>query len=180
MYFKKLFRAYAVFEIVSHCAEVPKICCTKFLTFRFSHQFRKTVNSQGRNRCMPSQANRANRANRAKHFQQWGRHQCMYSGFWCFSNSKQLLFTFEYIQKLSKIKEYRLESKWFGGKKSLAGGFFTNLQRAAHFCTLLRNQTSNRVLRGPVWNYWHPLGVLDTGRNKTFCSWQSEEGRLNW
>ena len=24
------------------------------------------------------------------------------------------------------------------------------------------------------------LGVLDTGRNKTFCSWQSKEGRLNW
>ena len=25
-------------------------------------------------------------------------------------------------------------------------------------------------IQGPLWNYCHPLGVLDTGRNQQFCS----------
>ena len=37
-------------------------------------------------------------------------------------------FSFEYIQTLAKIKEYRLKSKsmWFGEKKWLVGGFFNH------------------------------------------------------
>ena len=35
-------------------------------------------------------------------------------------------------------------------------------------------------IRGLRLNYWRPLAVLDTGRNKKFYSYQSEEGRLNW
>ena len=34
------------------------------------------------------------------------------------------------------------------------------------------------LLWGPLRNYWHPFGVLDTGWNTKCCSWQSKEGRL--
>ena len=40
--------------------------------------------------------------------------------------------------------------------------------------------SNRRDIRGSLWYYWHPLGVLDTGRNKEICLRQGEESRLNW
>ena len=47
-------------------------------------------------------------------------------------------FMFEYIQKLPKIKEYRLKSRsmWFGEKKLLAGGFFYHFPAGGEFLHL--------------------------------------------
>ena len=49
-------------------------------------------------------------------------------------------FTFVYIQKVRKIKEYRWKSKsmWFEEKKLLAGGFFYHFQRETNSSPLRR------------------------------------------